>query len=94
MQWLDTEQSDFDKSYVEGEACDARERWFCMVEWEKRGKKEEQKEIRHRQEMREREAAQVREADRERKRERARRAKAVGSDAIRKGKYPHCTQYT
>jgi hypothetical protein len=26
MRWLDTEQSDFDKSYVEGEARDARER--------------------------------------------------------------------
>jgi hypothetical protein len=25
MQWLDTEQSDFNKSYVEGEARDARE---------------------------------------------------------------------
>jgi FtsZ-interacting cell division protein YlmF len=52
------------------------------------GKKEEQKEMRHRQEMREREASQAREADKERKRERARRAKAAGSDAIRKGKYP------
>jgi hypothetical protein len=39
MQWLDTEQSDFDKSYVEGEARDARERWLCMVEWEKREEK-------------------------------------------------------
>jgi DNA invertase Pin-like site-specific DNA recombinase len=38
--------------------------------------------------MREREAAQARETDRERKRERARQAKAAGSDAIRKGKYP------
>jgi hypothetical protein len=42
--------------------------------------------------MREREAAQAREADRERKRERARRAKAARSDAIKKGKYPRCTQ--
>jgi hypothetical protein len=25
MQWLDTDQSDFDKRYVEGEARDARE---------------------------------------------------------------------
>jgi hypothetical protein len=39
MQWLDTEQSDFDKSYVEGEARAARERWLRMVEWEKRGEK-------------------------------------------------------
>jgi hypothetical protein len=34
MRWLDTEQSDFDKSYIEGEAHDAREWWFRMVEWE------------------------------------------------------------
>jgi hypothetical protein len=95
MQWLDTEQSDFDKSYIEGKAHYARERWFHMVEWEKRNeKKEEHKEMRHHQEMREREATQAREADRERKRERARRAKAAGLDAIKKGKYPHCTQYT
>jgi hypothetical protein len=67
MQWLDTEQSDFDKSYVEGEARDARERWLRMVECEKREEKKEQKKMRHRQEMREREAAQTREADRERK---------------------------
>jgi hypothetical protein len=38
MQWLDTEQSDFDKSYVEGEARDARERWLRMV-----GKREEKR---------------------------------------------------
>jgi hypothetical protein len=42
--------------------------------------------------MREREAAQAREADRERKREMVHRAKADGPDAIRKGKYPRCTQ--
>jgi hypothetical protein len=39
MQWLDTEQSDFDKWYVEGEASDARDRWLHMVEWEKRERK-------------------------------------------------------
>jgi hypothetical protein len=55
-------------------------------------KKEEQKEMRHHQEMREREAAQARDANRERKRERARRAKEDGLDAIRKWKYPRCTQ--
>jgi hypothetical protein len=42
--------------------------------------------------MRESEEAQAHEADRERKRERARRAKEAGLDAIRKGKYPYCTQ--
>jgi hypothetical protein len=36
MQWLDTDQSDYNKIYVKGEAHDARERWLHMVEWEKR----------------------------------------------------------
>ena len=40
----------------------------------------------------ERQKAEEREADRERKRERARRAKEAGLEAIRKGKYPRCTQ--
>ena len=40
----------------------------------------------------ERQKAEEREADRERKRERARRAKEAGSEAIRMGKYPRCTQ--
>ena len=40
----------------------------------------------------ERQKAEEREANRERKRERARRAKEVGSEAIRKGKYPRYTQ--
>jgi hypothetical protein len=95
MQWLDTEKSDFDKRYVEGAGCDARERWFRMVEWEKREKrKEDDKKMRNCQEMREREAAQAREADRERKRDRdrARRAKEAGADAIRKGECLRCTQ--
>jgi hypothetical protein len=39
MQWLDIEQSDFDKRYVEGAGRDARKRWFDMVEWEKERKK-------------------------------------------------------
>jgi hypothetical protein len=39
MQWLDTEQSDFNKSYVEGEARDAMERWLRMVEWKKKEEK-------------------------------------------------------
>ena len=40
----------------------------------------------------ERRQAEEREADRERKRERARCAKEAGPEAIRKGKYPRCTQ--
>ena len=36
--------------------------------------------------------AEAREADREKKRERPRHAKEAGPEAIRKGKYPRCTQ--
>jgi hypothetical protein len=94
MQWLDTEQSEFDKRYVESSSCDAWDMWRRMVELEKRAekKKEQEEEIRIRQEMREHEAAQAHEVDRERKRERARRAKEAGPEAIKKGKYPRCTQ--
>jgi hypothetical protein len=93
---LDTQQSDDDKWYVESEARDARERWFRMikVEKEEEKRKQQQEEICVRQQMREREEAQAREADRERKRERARQVKEAGPDAIRKGKYPRCTQQT
>jgi nitrogen fixation-related uncharacterized protein len=94
MQWLDTEQFDDDKKYVESTARDARERCFRVIEAEKQEEKckQQQEEICVRPQMSEREEAQAREADRERKRERARRAKEAGPDAIRKGKYPHCTQ--
>ena len=40
----------------------------------------------------ERQEAEEREADREKKRERVRHAKKAGPEAIRKGKYPWCTQ--
>ena len=40
----------------------------------------------------ERQEAEEREADREKKRERVRRAKKAGPEAIRKVKYPRCTQ--
>jgi hypothetical protein len=94
MQWLDTEQSEFDKRYTESSGRDAWDMWRRMVELEKRAekKKEQEEEIRIRQEMREHEAAQAHEVDRERKRERARRAKEAGPEAIKKGKYPRCTQ--
>jgi hypothetical protein len=94
MQWLDTQQSDNDKRYVESEAHDARERWFRMIEAEKEEEKckQQHEEIRVHQQMREHEEAHAREADRERKRGRARWAKEAGPGAIRKGKYPHCTQ--
>jgi hypothetical protein len=65
-----------------------------MVEAEKQEEKckEQQEEIRIHREIKEREVAAAREADRERKRERACRAKEAGPDAMRKGKYPRCTQ--
>ena len=94
MQWLDCEQSEQDKHYVEAMGRSARERWQRIVEAEKQEekRKEQQEEIRIRREIKEREAVAAREADRERKRERARRAKEAGPDAMRKGKYPRCTQ--
>ena len=94
MQWLDAEQSEADKRYVEETGRSASERWRRMVESEKKTekRKEQEEEIRIRREMKEHEAAEARQADRERKRERARRAKEAGPDAIRKGKYSRCTQ--
>ena len=59
-----------------------------MEEKRKKDKEEIQKrfvDVEHRQ-------VEEREADMERKRERARRAKEAGAEAIRKGKYPRCTQ--
>ena len=55
-------------------------------------RKKDKEEIQKRFTDVERWQAEEREADRERKRERARRAKEVGPEAIRKGKYPRCTQ--
>ena len=57
---------------------------------EKRKKKQE--EILKRMEQVDRKAVAEREADMERKRERAHRVKKAGPEAIRKGKYPRCTQ--
>jgi hypothetical protein len=48
MQWLDCEQSEQDKRYVEETDRSARERWQRMVEAEKQEekRKEQQEEIR------------------------------------------------
>ena len=54
--------------------------------------KKDQEDIRKRIAEVERQEAEAREADREKKRERASRAKEAGLEAIRKGKYPRCTQ--
>ncbi|CAN6213279.1 unnamed protein product [Urochloa humidicola] len=94
FQWLDKEQSEEDKAYVEEEASSTRVRWQRMMhdEQQEEKRKKDQEDIRKRMEDIERQEAQEREAERERKRERARRAKAAGPEAIRKGKYPRCTQ--
>ena len=55
-------------------------------------RKKDQEDIRKRIAEVERQEVVAREADREKKRERARRAKEAGPEAIRKGKYPRCTQ--
>ena len=55
-------------------------------------RKKDQEEIRKRIAEVERQEAEAREADKEKKQERAHRAKKAGPEAIRKGKYPRCTQ--
>ena len=55
-------------------------------------RKKDQEDIRKRIAEVECQEAEEREADREKKRERVRRAKKAGPEAIRKGKYPRCTQ--
>ena len=94
VQWLDTEQSQQDKDHVERQARWAAQRWQRMLHEEQmeEKRKKNQEEIQKRIAEVERQKAEEREADRERKRERARRAKEAGSEAIRKGKYPRCTQ--
>jgi hypothetical protein len=67
----------------------AKDGWGRKQE-EKR--KEQQEEIRIRREIKEREATATREIDRERNGERACQAKEAGPDAMRKEKYPRCTQ--
>jgi hypothetical protein len=61
MQWLDCEQSEQDKRYVEVTGRSTRERWQRMVEVEKQEekRKEQQEEIHIRWEIKEREAAAV-----------------------------------
>ena len=55
-------------------------------------RKKNQEEIQKRIAEVERQKVEECEADREMKRERAHRAKEAGSEAIKKGKYPRCTQ--
>ena len=94
LQWLDTEQSQEAKDHVEREARWAAERWQRMLHEEKMEEKpkKDQEDIRKRIAEVERQEAEAREADREKKRERARHAKEAGPKAIRKEKYPRCTQ--
>ena len=55
-------------------------------------RKNDQEDIRKRIAEVERQEAEECEVDREKKRERVHRAKKAGPEAIRKGKYPRCTQ--
>jgi len=94
MQWLDTEQTQQDKEWAGLQARWATEMWQRMLHEEQKEekRKKEQEEIHKRIQEVERQKAEERKADRKRKRERARRAKEAGPEAIRKGKYPRCTQ--
>ena len=89
-QWIDTEIKEEDKRYME--LC---KKWEVerLERLEKRCQKEAAEKERQ-EEMERRHAAERRE-ERERKLERGRRAKAAledNSDALRKGKWPRCTQ--
>ncbi|XP_039781155.1 hepatoma-derived growth factor-related protein 2-like isoform X2 [Panicum virgatum] len=92
--WLDTEQSQQDKDHVERQAKWAAQRRQRMLHEEQMDekRKKDQEEIQKRIAEVECQKAEERETDRERKLERARRAKEAGPEAIRKGKYPRCTQ--
>ncbi|XP_039781154.1 hepatoma-derived growth factor-related protein 2-like isoform X1 [Panicum virgatum] len=94
VQWLDTEQSQQDKDHVERQAKWAAQRRQRMLHEEQMDekRKKDQEEIQKRIAEVECQKAEERETDRERKLERARRAKEAGPEAIRKGKYPRCTQ--
>ena len=94
MQWFDTVQSQQAKDFIEQKARWGAKHWRRMKheEQQEEKRKKEREEIRKRMEEVDRKVATEREADRERKRERARRAKEAGPEAIRKGKYPRCTQ--
>ena len=89
-QWIDTEIKEEDKRYIE-----LYKKWEAerLERLEKRCQ-EEAAEKERQEEMERRNAAERRE-EREQKLERARCAKAAledNPDALRKGKWPHCTQ--
>ena len=89
-QWIDTEIKQEDKRYME--LC---KKWEAerLERLEKR-RQEKAAEKKRKEEMERRHAVERRE-DRERKVERAHRAKAAledNPDALRKGKWPRCTQ--
>ena len=94
VQWLDTEQSQQDKDHVERQGRWTAQRWQRMLHEEQMEEKHKknQEEIQKRIAEVEHQKAEEREADKERKRERTCRAKEAGSETIRKGKYPRCTQ--
>ena len=89
-QWIDTEIKEEDKRYME--LC---KKWEAeRLERLEKTCQEEAAEKERQEEMERRHAAERRE-ERERKLERGRRAKAAledNSDALRKGKWPRCTQ--
>ena len=89
-QWIDTEIIPEDKRYME--LC---KKWEAeRLERVEKRRQEEVAEMERKEEMERRHAAELRE-DKERKLERARHVKAAledNPDALRKGKWPCCTQ--
>ena len=94
VQWLDTEQSQEAKDHIERKARWAAQRWQRMLHEEQmeEKRKKDQEEIQKRIAEVKCQKVEECEADREKKRERAHHAMEAGPEAIRKGKYPRCTQ--
>jgi hypothetical protein len=105
LQWLDLEQTQEKRDECERICRTATRDFLAQGEREDRrreqaeerrrwieAQRKQQEEERLQRELEAHQAAAAREAERERMRERARRARDAGPDALRKGKWPRCTQ--
>uniref|UniRef100_A0A0E0L109 Uncharacterized protein n=1 Tax=Oryza punctata TaxID=4537 RepID=A0A0E0L109_ORYPU len=94
VEWIDKEMTEFVKSMIQS----WRERQEEREERQRQRAAKEKAERERREELELRELARLnrekeeRAKDRSRKLARAQRAKDAGSEAVRKGKYPRCTQ--
>jgi hypothetical protein len=105
IQWMDLQQTREKRDECYRMCQAARREWDAQLEADNRRRewaqerrrtmetrRKEEEEERLRRELEAHRAAAAREAERQRMRERARRAREAGPDALRKGKWPRCTQ--